>query len=198
MVLEAPTRGLIYVFHVVFWGAMLLRRAPRAEAAADASPAARPTAAPHARVLVALHAVAFAAMYYGIGEAVFSPARALPLFPPQPIGGGTVILAGTAIMGWTMRVFRSWRFQARVDAGHRLSTDGPFSWVRHPIYVALDLLALGTLLWVPTAWTVAGLVLTAVVGDIRGRGEEEILLVAFGDSYRRYQAKVRRFVPGIY
>lgn len=198
MDLEAPTRGLIYVFHALFYGAMQLKRAPQASAAADASPAPRPATARHARVLVALHGVAFAAMYYGIGQAVAAPARARVLWSPQPLAGGTVIVAGAAMVGWTMRVFRSWRFQARIDAGHRLSTDGPFAWVRHPIYAALDLLALGTLLWIPTPWTAAGLALMAVMGDVRARGEEEVLLAAFGDSYRQYRAKVRRFVPGVY
>ena len=198
MDLEAATRALIYAFHAVFWAAMLLRRAPKARAAADASPAARPASARHARVLVALHAVAFFAMYYGIGQAVTAPARARMLFSPQPVAGGAVILAGTALMGWTMRIFRSWRFQARIDAGHRLSTDGPFAWIRHPIYAALDLLALGTWLWVPTPWTAAGLLLTAVMGDVRARGEEEVLLAAFGNAYRQYRSKVRRFVPFVY
>jgi protein-S-isoprenylcysteine O-methyltransferase Ste14 len=97
-----------------------------------------------------------------------------------------------------MRVFRSWRFQARIDATHRLSTDGPFAFVRHPIYAALDLLALGSLLWIPTPWTAAGLLLMMVMGDVRARGEEKVLLAAFGEDYRRYSARVRRFVPGIY
>jgi len=165
---------------------------------AEAPSAAVPAAARNARALVALHGVAFAAMYYGVGQTLAAPGRVRPLWTPQPILGSVIILAGAALIGWTMRVFRSWRFQARIDAGHRLSTDGPFAWVRHPIYAALDLLALGTLVWIPTAWTGAGLLLMAVMGDVRARGEEKVLLAAFGESYRRYRASVRRFVPKIY
>jgi protein-S-isoprenylcysteine O-methyltransferase Ste14 len=177
---------------------MLLRLAPKASAAADASPAPEPQSAGRARALVALHGVAFAALYYGIGQAVAAPARVRLLWSPLPIAGAAVILAGAALLGWTMRVFRSWRFQARIDAGHRLSTDGPFAWVRHPIYAALDLLALGSLLWVPTPWTAAGLLLMVVTGDVRARGEEKVLRAAFGEDYSRYAAKVRRLIPGIY
>ena len=137
-------------------------------------------------------------MYFGVGQAVAAPDRLRLLWPPMPIAGAALILAGAALVAWTMRVFRSWRFQARIDAGHRLSTDGPFAWVRHPIYAALDLLALGTLLWLPTPWTATGLLLMAVMGDVRARGEEKVLQAAFGDAYRRYRARVRRFVPGIY
>jgi protein-S-isoprenylcysteine O-methyltransferase Ste14 len=177
---------------------MLLRLAPKAGTAADASPAAQPQVAPRARALVVLHGLAFAVMYYGIGQAVAAPARVRWLWPPQPVAGAVVILAGAALVAWTMRVFRSWRFQARIDATHRLSTDGPFAFVRHPIYAALDLLALGSLLWIPTPWTAAGLLLMMVMGDVRARGEEKVLLAAFGEDYRRYGARVRRFVPGIY
>jgi protein-S-isoprenylcysteine O-methyltransferase Ste14 len=177
---------------------MLLRLAPRASAAADASPAARPQAARGARALVALHGVAFAAMYYGIGQSVAAPERVRLLWGPQRILGAAVIVAGAVLVAWTMRVFRSWRFQARIDATHRLSTDGPFAWVRHPIYAALDLLALGSLLWIPTAWTAAGLLLMIVTGDVRARGEERVLRAAFGENYVRYSAKVRRLIPGIY
>jgi len=198
--LEAPTRALIYAFHAVFYAAMLLRRAPRASATAglSAAAAAHPTAARHARALVALHGVAFAVMYYGIAQSVAAPARVRALWRPQPLAGAAVIVAGAALVGWTMRVFRSWRFQARIDAGHRLSTDGPFRWVRHPIYAALDLVALGTLLWIPSLWTAAALMLMAAIGDVRARAEERLLLAAFRDSYRQYAAKVRRFVPGVY
>jgi protein-S-isoprenylcysteine O-methyltransferase Ste14 len=189
---------LIYAFHALVYGAMLLRLAPKASAAADASPAARPQAARGARALVALHSMAFAVMYYGIGQSVAAPTRVRLLWSPRPIAGGAVILAGAVLVAWAMRVFRSWRFQARIDAAHRLSTDGPFAWVRHPIYAALDLLALGSLLWIPTPWTAAGLLLMIVMGDVRARGEEKILLAAFGDDYARYAARVRRFVPGLY
>ena len=70
--------------------------------------------------------------------------------------------------------------------------------MRHPIYLALDLLALGSALWLPTAWTAAGFLMMVVTGDIRARGEEKLLIAAFGDSYRRYRAGVRRFIPGLY
>jgi protein-S-isoprenylcysteine O-methyltransferase Ste14 len=177
---------------------MLMRLAPKTTASADASPAAEPQVARRARALVFLHGLAFAVMYYGIGQAVAAPARARLLWAPQPMAGGAVIVAAAALVAWTMRVFRSWRFQARIDAAHRLSTDGPFAWVRHPIYAALDLLALGSMIWIPTPWTAAGLLLMIVTGDVRARGEEAILRAAFGEDYGRYAARVRRLLPGIY
>jgi len=195
--LEAATRGLIYVLHALFYGAFLLRLAPKRSAGAAAE-VEQPLTARRSAALVFLHGTAFAVMYYGIGQAVAAPARARLLLAPQPLLGGGVILLGAALVAWTMRVFRSWRLLARVDAGHQLCTEGPFRWVRHPIYLALDLLALGSALWLPTPWTAAGLSMMVVTGDIRARGEEKLLIAAFGDAYRRYQAGVRRFIPRIY
>jgi protein-S-isoprenylcysteine O-methyltransferase Ste14 len=87
---------------------------------------------------------------------------------------------------------------AEVSGGHELTTTGPFAYVRHPLYAALDLLALGTALWVPHPTVIAGALLAAFVGDRRARTEERLLLAVYGDAYARYAARVRRLVPGLY
>jgi protein-S-isoprenylcysteine O-methyltransferase Ste14 len=38
----------------------------------------------------------------------------------------------------------------------------------------------------------------AVGSDLRGRAEEKLLSKTFGDAYRDYLAKTKRFVPGVY
>ena len=83
-------------------------------------------------------------------------------------------------------------------AEHRVIDTGPFALVRHPIYLGLDLLALGTAIWTPTVivWVATALVL--VGSDFRARAEEKLLLAAFGDTYRDYTRRTRRFVPGVY
>ncbi len=136
-------------------------------------------------------------LYLGVGRALFAslPQR---LFPPQPLAGITVLLASIALVAWTLAVFRSWRLRASLDAGHELSTNGPFRFVRHPIYLAMDLLAIGTLLWLPDPLVAIGAVLVALGGDLRARAEEKVLLSVFGDRYREYGKRVRRFVPGVY
>jgi protein-S-isoprenylcysteine O-methyltransferase Ste14 len=75
----------------------------------------------------------------------------------------------------------------------KLSIDGPYLWVRHPLYfftllliwscpeLTLDRL-LFNLLW--TAWIVIGTVL-----------EEKDLVSDFGDDYRRYQKRVPMLIP---
>ena len=83
----------------------------------------------------------------------------------------------------------------RIDVAY---IDGPFRHLRNPIYMAMNLLNLGTLLWRPSWITAVGLVLGAVFADQRARAEEELLLGHFGDQARDYVKRVRRFLPGVY
>lgn len=88
---------------------------------------------------------------------------------------------------------------ARVPAWFaELATGGPFRLMRHPIYMGLNLLALGSAIWVPTptVWVAFALMVTG--SDLRGRAEERLLEQAFGRVYREYCARIRRFIPGVY
>jgi protein-S-isoprenylcysteine O-methyltransferase Ste14 len=194
----------IYTVHWAFWGAfgltrVILRSRDRNDSrAADTAPTSQQeTTAPFSRALLAFHALAFGVMYFGISIAVI-PGRVPNWFPGQRVAGTLVIAGGAALMVWALVYFRSWRFRATLDKGHQLATGGPFRILRHPIYMGLNLLALGTALWVPTPIVWAAFVLMAIGSDLRARAEETVLKQAFGPSYREYCARTRRFVPGIY
>lgn len=194
---------ILYAVHVGFWASfgctrLLLRQ--RVSSASPAHPA--PTATHEAtarfsRSLVVLHAIAFGLLYFGMGNAII-PHRVPPWFPGHRPVGAAIIIAGALLMNWALVYFRSWRFRAKVDAGHQLATGGPFRLLRHPIYMGLNLLALGSAVWVPAPllWAAVGLML--VGSDLRARGEERVLLTAFGGAYREYCARTRRFLPGVY
>jgi protein-S-isoprenylcysteine O-methyltransferase Ste14 len=70
--------------------------------------------------------------------------------------------------------------------------------VRHPIYAGLDLLALGSALWIPSVTMWVAFVLMAIGSDLRGRAEERLLELGFGETYRDYCRRTSRFVPGVY
>ena len=194
----------LYAEHVAFWSAFGLthlilrsrdRNGTRASERASVSP--QETIAPFSRALLAVHILAFAVMYFGIGNAVL--ARRVPVwFSGQRVVGSIVIASGAALVTWALVYFRSWRFRAKLDERHQLATEGPFRLLRHPIYMGLNLLALGTALWVPTAIVWVAFVLMAIGSDLRARAEEALLARAFGFPYREYQARTRRFVPRIY
>ena len=201
--LSSPGFG-IYGAHVAFWGAFVIARligraSPREnqDSATGTERATKEDSAPYSRVLVGVHMVGFAVLYFGLGDAVFGR-RPVAFFESQMLAGSIVIACGAALSCWALLYFRSWRFRARVDVGHELATGGPFRFLRHPIYMALNLLALGTALWIPTLTVWAALVFIVVVSDLRARAEEALLHRSFGEHYGSYCSRTRRFMPLLY
>jgi len=76
-----------------------------------------------------------------------------------------------------------------------LITDGPFRLSRNPVYIGYTLLYLGVGFWVNSAWP---LVLLPLVLWLMHRlviaREEAYLDHRFGDAYREYQQRVRRWL----
>ena len=196
---------LIYVAHVGFWASFGLTRAltrgspesPQEHVAGPEVVAQQEDTAPFSRIVLGFHMLAFGLMYFGIGNAVI-PDRVPSWFAGQRVLGVLVIALGAALMSWAVAFFHSWRFRAKLDQGHQLATEGPFRLLRHPIYMGLNLLALGTAIWVPTPVVWAAFVMMAVGSDLRARSEEALMRRAFGSAYTQYCARTRRFVPGLY
>ena len=195
---------VIYFVHWGFWGAfgltrIILRRRDRKHSRASETAAIPPkeNTARFSHVLVAFHAVAFGLMYFGIGYAV-NTQRVPSWFPGQRLAGTLVIAVGAALVVWALVYFRSWRIRATISEGHELATGGPFKILRHPIYMGLNLLALGSAIWVPSALVWGAFVLMTMGSDLRARAEEKVLKQAFGRAYDEYCAHTRRFIPGIY
>ena len=101
-------------------------------------------------------------------------------------------LAAQAAMG------ASWRIG--VDASERteLVASGPFRYSRNPIFAAMGLVAVGLALLVGNVVAIVGALALLVSLELQVRiVEEPYLLSTHGDAYRRYAARVGRFVPGI-
>jgi type IV secretory pathway VirJ component/protein-S-isoprenylcysteine O-methyltransferase Ste14 len=192
----------IYAFHALFYAVFVPRWLLRWWHARDRRSVshAQEQAAGGSQVPLVLHALAMGVLYAGLARAVLAPPAAADphLLPPQKMAGGALMLAAAALAAWTLAVFRSWRLAARIEHGHELCSAGPFRRVRHPIYLAMDLLALGSWLWAPTAAVGLGAVLVALAGDLRARTEERLLQDTFGSSYDRYRRQAWRFLPGVY
>ena len=195
---------LIYPVHGAFWtgfglaGWLLKRQARRNSNAPEFVPVTKTGAtAEYSRSVLALHFLAFGVMYFGLGNSVI-PDRVPDWFPGQRIVGTLLIALGAWLMAWARVWFQSWRFRAKLDAGHQLATGGPFRLLRHPIYMGLNLLAVGSAVWDPTlvTWIAAGLMILG--SDLRARSEERLLTAAFGETYTTYCRRTARFVPRLY
>lgn len=109
-----------------------------------------------------------------------------------------VPLLGTALwLFWYSHhtIGRYWSIGVRLKDSHRLVTSGPYRYVRHPLYTALFVGYLGTLLalqsWTLAAWFpafVASYMLFAL-------DEERLMERGFGDAYRVYRSQTGMFLP---
>ena len=149
------------------------------------------------RPALVVHALGVLVLWAGL-TAALAGGRVEEVVTVQGVLGAALILGGALLMTWSVVVFRSWRLLPTIGAKHELCTSGPFRFVRHPIYLSLDLLGVGSALWVGSPVMILGAGLIVLGGDWRARIEEKALLEAFGDRYRSYMRQTRRTVPYLY
>ena len=120
----------------------------------------------------------------------------LPENPGTLFFGWMAIDASVLLMLWTAWLML-WRKTTLNPYGkpQQLLTEGPFRVTRNPIYVADTLFYMGVALlfadvWV---WVFLPVVLVAVSFGVI-RHEERLLMQHFGDDYRNYMNKVRRWL----
>ena len=93
------------------------------------------------------------------------------------------------------RMGRHWRMDVSSASKSELITDGPFAYVRHPIYSLARLLMVSSVVILPT-WPMLGLaVLHFVLTQLKARQEEEHLSRVHGAASRAYAARTGRFLP---
>lgn len=113
----------------------------------------------------------------------------------RPLGWLAVAI-GLALFVWTLWTFRRHRTTVNPYAGaSALCTTGPFRFSRNPIYLGDWFLLTGISLLLATAWPLAFAPLIWVTlrfGVIRH--EEAHLEAKFGNAYRDYKARVRRWL----
>jgi protein-S-isoprenylcysteine O-methyltransferase Ste14 len=132
---------------------------------------------------------------------VFAPGwmawAALPFPLSVRWAGVGVALAGFALLQWSHAALgRNWSDTPRLLADQRLVTDGPYRWVRHPIYAAF-LLILGAPLLLSANAFVGGLWLGLTLIDVSGRirYEEGMLAAAFPAEYPEYAQRTGSLLP---
>ncbi len=114
-----------------------------------------------------------------------------PVLNALPTAGGTLIFAGVALfaVGFVQVYWSKLRKKTAV-------VGGLYRWVRHPQYLALAILGLGTLLvWPRFLVLVAYVIMLCLYGSL-ARSEERQCLRRFGASYRTYMERTSMFLPG--
>jgi protein-S-isoprenylcysteine O-methyltransferase Ste14 len=78
---------------------------------------------------------------------------------------------------------------------HTLVTNGPYRWVRHPLYTVGSSMFISFGMMADN-WFIAALGILAFIGmAIRTPKEEANLIEKFGDEYREYMKSTGRFLP---
>ncbi|SFQ23211.1 methyltransferase family protein [Tranquillimonas alkanivorans] len=101
------------------------------------------------------------------------------------------VLIGTGFM----LIGAAWRVLYAAQRTATLATTGPYAHVRHPQYVGFVLVLLGFLVQWPTLLTLAMFPVLVWMYLRLARSEEREAEAEFGPAWRRYAAKVPRFVP---
>lgn len=94
---------------------------------------------------------------------------------------------------------KEWSITARVMEGHKLATEGPYRFVRHPIYSGMLGMLLATGL-VISHWLalIAAIAIYFIGTVIRIRSEERLLREALGPEFESYARSAPALVPGLY
>jgi len=104
---------------------------------------------------------------------------------------------GLALLLWSHRSLgRNFFGGLQVRKQHQLITNGPYRWIRHPMYMAFIALGLGfsllTASWFVGGTWFAGFGLMLINRLVK---EEEMLTGQFGDHYAAYRKRTGGFIP---
>jgi protein-S-isoprenylcysteine O-methyltransferase Ste14 len=125
--------------------------------------------------------------------------RALQAYQAQSVilgvAGDALCVAGVgpAVLG-RFYLGRNWGLPASRKENPELVTDGPYHYVRHPIYGGIMLAMLGTAIGAGAFWVVP-LVLFSVYFAYNAGREERIMIAQFPEQYPAYMRRTRMFLP---
>ncbi|MEJ5312331.1 MAG: isoprenylcysteine carboxylmethyltransferase family protein [Anaerolineae bacterium] len=110
--------------------------------------------------------------------------------------GGLVLIAGALALYWWGRLHLGQFYGERVEIqpGQYLITDGPYAYIRHPLYTAYFALAIGLALINPSLPMLL-VVIYAFVDFSQATRREEKLLVERLPGYAEYMARTPRYLP---
>ena len=124
-----------------------------------------------------------------------APLPWLPRAETRPLA--VVCFASCAVLAlWVFAWFRRARTSPLpIRPATTLITDGPFRFSRNPLYLSLVLLYVGITLWLGVLWPLVLLpALVFLVQQLVVLREEAYLESRFGDAYRAYRARARRWL----
>lgn len=117
----------------------------------------------------------------------------------RSVGVG-VFVVGLVLRRWAIRhLGRFFTVDVAIASDHRVISDGPFRYIRHPSYTGLllEFAGIGLALGSVSGWLVMMIPIFLALA-YRVRIEEAALSEALGEPYLAYRQRTKKFVPGVY
>ncbi len=112
-----------------------------------------------------------------------------PHFDVLHVASNILIVAGFILLS------SAWRVLYKAQVSQTLAITGPYSYVRHPQYIAFTLIMLGFLLQWPTLPTLIMFPILVYTYSRLSLREEAAVAEKFGDQWRVYADRTPRFFP---
>jgi protein-S-isoprenylcysteine O-methyltransferase Ste14 len=112
-------------------------------------------------------------------------------------GAAALALAGVSLISGEVSLGRSFRV-ALPESKQPLVTRGIYRFVRNPLALSVDLLALGILLVAPSWLALVSLLMNVIAYEWKIRIEEAYLREAHGAAYEAYCAQAGRYFPRLF
>lgn len=141
--------------------------------------------------------VALLSVLLGVALSYQFPIASIPLGFGARIALGVVFVVAGLAAAITARLhfIRTGQSVIPWKPTPELIFQGPYRFTRNPMYVGLTLMQIGIGIALDNLWIVVLAAVTlAVIHVIAVRPEEAYLTQKFGDSYRQYLTRVRRYI----
>jgi protein-S-isoprenylcysteine O-methyltransferase Ste14 len=116
------------------------------------------------------------------------------LFETSPLAymlGALLLIVGVVLAVWAFVTAG----EMEIEKPNLLIATGPFAFSRNPMYLGWTMIYLAAILFVNTCWLIILLpVLLLFTHYFVIRREEQQLQLLFGEQYRQYCARVRRYL----
>jgi protein-S-isoprenylcysteine O-methyltransferase Ste14 len=142
-----------------------------------------------------------AAYYFMFGDSAGHGPLGAALLPPSrwlDLLGVAITVAGLGVAVWARACLGgNWSSSVTVKVAHQLITNGPYRWVRHPIYSGMILALLGTALVRDEPRGLLAVLLLYAGFMIKSRIEERFMTRIFGAEYENYRRHTGAIFPRV-
>lgn len=143
--------------------------------------------------------VFFFAVFYlgerGLGTVTLPPTSA---FACELVGALLALIGAGLNLAGRRALGRFWSNQIEIQREHHVVTDGPYRWMRHPLYGSLIVFGVGMALVMQNVMVLVAVVcLFAPAMAHRAKSEEKLLSVMLGETYRQYQMQCPMLMPAL-